>query len=1042
MMEAQQEQPFISEDYSSINASSRTVKAGGNRSKTKRRQNDNKDDVLVNSPHISPIVIDDDGAQQQQTSKRRSSRSNTAMVTNDETDDVSTPLRTSSKKISSSLKESSSSNNDNNYKKNIKNINNSSAFLAALHLNVNELSNKSENAQALEETPRTKKKKKLMDAATKESPKRKSKVRQMEPGQKSKLIETNDPDAEANEKKSARRKSKGHPEGGVSKESSAGRRSKGTPTAQESKIQVSKGAPRRTLAMLVETSGRDHEPLPNDPTREIPWKGSKKDRASDNWKEDDFFPTRKEVKKSKSHTEAPEQPISALDVNHDAFHFPELTSTSSEEAAALKLQNKQPAVRGSIDDNIRATTDVKTTTKSVTGQVNEKSSIESGIVSPSLKEKDISEFFIADVTFEGSTSSTIFDPSRKSLLHLLEEDEDLDEPLPLYASYTESLVDASGTGETETTSSLNTSAIAGDLSSQNSSSLQRIQIATGNILSTKHILWLDNQTEPESIKSTERTSILKRATIASPVHAVRDQTTPKQRTVRYSQAMPPSGGKPGFLRDTSLPADIAIQPRNENRFSSVTLTRDLQSVEIDINPQDLHLSWGTKKCRDVMKLAINKEGSYRSFGTKNLKLFSDDGSETVVEKRMKKRKILLALIFFVVLPSIIIGITVPIVQKSKDCNCEETLAPSQSPSISMSGLEDLLVQVSADDGDAFMADNTPQSQAFDWLISGTISRSSTETRVVQRYALATIYFATEGDRWSVNSGWLTDNDECEWFSTDQEVCNTDGELINLSLAYNSLRGELPKEVGLLTSLQTLDLTGNGLIGSIPKEVGNMTSLVSLILTDNRIDGVIPNTLQNLSKLDTLVLSQNSILATLPTEIGLLQSLTLLSLASNYISGALPSEIGNLINLRSLRLNVNALVGTLPTELGNVTDLTLIDMSQNFLSGSLPSQLGDLQKLTELDLSLNSFTGSVPSMLGELVSLEKLDLSSNNMTGTVPIQLWQAHIKEILFVNNSLTGSVPDFVCTSLKDMNGLLVVDCDQIFCECCLCGTTTTSKR
>lgn len=52
-------------------------------------------------------------------------------------------------------------------------------------------------------------------------------------------------------------------------------------------------------------------------------------------------------------------------------------------------------------------------------------------------------------------------------------------------------------------------------------------------------------------------------------------------------------------------------------------------------------------------------------------------------------------------------------------------------------------------------------------------------------------------------------------------------------------------------LQCSSLQGNGITGDIPKELGNLTSLIRLDLENNRLTGEIPQSLGNLKKLQFL-----------------------------------------------------------------------------------------------------------------------------------------------------------------------------------------------
>ena len=442
----------------------------------------------------------------------------------------------------------------------------------------------------------------------------------------------------------------------------------------------------------------------------------------------------------------------------------------------------------------------------------------------------------SDITSEGDLSSTVLGSYETSVLPSLESDEDQyhDEPLALYAAYTTSLADISTTGGTDTTSTLNTHTDTNtfELSTLNGS-CERVLIASEDDKECKHIIpWL-NETDLEQKNPLERKSSLDRKsslkvrslTFAS--DSLDERQTPKRRSLVNYPGAPQVKHPPEYARDVSLPADIAIVPHVDNRISSTTLTKDLESGSINVDPKELYLSWGSKRFRAVMNLASSKEENYQTLGAKSAKKRQVDSEDVhdVLSKSYPRRYILLSIVCYLLVPSLIIGITVPLVRRRRRCrNCDVTLAPTSSPPLSVETLKTLLVHVSSDEGDAIMAENSPQSQAFDWLVAESSSRSMAETRMIQRYALATLYFATEGDLWFVKSSWLSANDECGWFSTDQEVCNPDGELINLSLAYNSLRGELPKEVGLLTSLKILDLTGNTLSGTLPNDLGNITTL--------------------------------------------------------------------------------------------------------------------------------------------------------------------------------------------------------------------------
>ena len=129
-----------------------------------------------------------------------------------------------------------------------------------------------------------------------------------------------------------------------------------------------------------------------------------------------------------------------------------------------------------------------------------------------------------------------------------------------------------------------------------------------------------------------------------------------------------------------------------------------------------------------------------------------------------------------------------------------------------------------------------------------------------RDALVALYNSTNGPRWRNNVNWLTNNPIGTWFgvSTDSNGC-----VLVLYLDNNGLRGQLPPELGNLTSLDTLDMDGNRISGEIPAEIGNLTNLTVLSFDHNRHSGPIPPELGRLSNLTDLELWNNELTGEIP-----------------------------------------------------------------------------------------------------------------------------------------------------------------------------------
>ena len=189
---------------------------------------------------------------------------------------------------------------------------------------------------------------------------------------------------------------------------------------------------------------------------------------------------------------------------------------------------------------------------------------------------------------------------------------------------------------------------------------------------------------------------------------------------------------------------------------------------------------------------------------------------------------------------------------------------------------------------------TPQQRANEWVQADPNDSTFSTSQRMQRYAMATLYYATQAsDYWLYSEDWLsyTDN-ECDWFSNSSEYpCNTTtGALEILDLPENNLTGQLPEEIGYLRSLKQVFLPYNFLQGTLPSQIGSLANLEDLDLRSADLQG------------------------TVPTEIGLLTNLESLSLQFNWMVGPLPSELGLLTNAYSLELYGNNFRGPFPSEL--------------------------------------------------------------------------------------------------------------------------------
>jgi len=350
-------------------------------------------------------------------------------------------------------------------------------------------------------------------------------------------------------------------------------------------------------------------------------------------------------------------------------------------------------------------------------------------------------------------------------------------------------------------------------------------------------------------------------------------------------------------------------------------------------------------------------------------------------------------------------------------------------------------------------EGSPQARAFDWLMEDMEHNPGYyEGQIQQRFAMASLYFATGGETWNSNAHWLShDVHECSWFQqtdfaskTFGELiypgylaeffpsegptprCNANGLIVNLWLDANNLVGSLPVELYMLTALKAMAFGFNpGLYGSIASEIGRLTSLEAIINMNlmEKGGGVVPSEIGLLTGLRGLGLYNSGHTGQIPTEIWQLRNLSTLVLGSTnqQPAGSIPSDVGLISNLRWWHILAAGLTGSIPSEIGKLPKLEWCVLEQNQLTGHLPSELGKLTGLRILSLWKNSLSGTLPSQLGEMTSTTVFTAVMNQITGTIPSQIGRlTNMADILSLgSNLLQGEIPTEIglLTNLEEFN-------------------------
>ncbi|CAB9518078.1 LRR receptor-like serine threonine-protein kinase [Seminavis robusta] len=342
-----------------------------------------------------------------------------------------------------------------------------------------------------------------------------------------------------------------------------------------------------------------------------------------------------------------------------------------------------------------------------------------------------------------------------------------------------------------------------------------------------------------------------------------------------------------------------------------------------------------------------------------------------------------------------------------------------------------------------------QARAFQWVTEDPQFDTYSEKRLQQRFALATFFYSTggDGDGWGSKTNWLNASvHECHWDyfmpdnrhyqnqpgirhydyqyidgpcvpSNESMVANnysvaTDvafhDDYLYLALVGQELRGEIPPEITMLTSLLMIQLQDTAMEGHIPTILTNLTGLRELHLYRSAYTGTIPSQLALLTDLSLLTIGGNEgIQGSMPSEIGLLSDLETLMIVESNVTGTIPIEYTGLHPLNFM-VYQNQLTGTIHTEFGLFSRVEWFMISENQLNSTIPTELGLMENVKTLYAYMLNLIGTIPSELGLLKSIKQIYIDINALTGTIPTELGLPNetFWRIAVGDNLLTGTIP------------------------------------
>nr|GMD35721.1 receptor-like protein 12 isoform X1 [Ipomoea batatas] len=263
----------------------------------------------------------------------------------------------------------------------------------------------------------------------------------------------------------------------------------------------------------------------------------------------------------------------------------------------------------------------------------------------------------------------------------------------------------------------------------------------------------------------------------------------------------------------------------------------------------------------------------------------------------------------------------------------------------------------------------------------------------------------------------------------------------LDLSCNQFE-RIPRFIGSLHKLVHLNLSYNNFVGNVPPQLGNISTLKYLDINNDNGQLKVVGTLEWVSHLDCLEylgldsvdLSSASNWLESISKLSLLRTLhlsyfycpdpsSLLHLNSSRFLQHLFLEEGNLTSpILNLWLNQSSdmiqlsltgieLYGVVPNVLNKMHSLEYLDLSFNNLEGEKTEDLqflSHLANLKTLDLSYNLFSFNFSELIiGSEKMIEELKLWGNKIVGSLNDIKKYCSLRTLHLADNELSGSLPD-----------------------------------
>jgi hypothetical protein len=368
---------------------------------------------------------------------------------------------------------------------------------------------------------------------------------------------------------------------------------------------------------------------------------------------------------------------------------------------------------------------------------------------------------------------------------------------------------------------------------------------TNTVAESQDILQNDNGTD-QGNPPVESPSAANVAADATSCTTVRAQLEPRQT-------------QPGAFRVAGIDGEDEIDDDNEDVVTETTIESGIVDQNNPVSAEVVDEDEENRRIQEKVDREVAERERQRAEQEGEI-----PEAEIVTEKQNCTTRVKIwsgVAVVLLVTVAVVLGMVLP--PQIKANSNKTTDPPTPSPQEVIQELESLLSSVSFDNGTAIQTASSPQNKALIWLSNNTDLNLYSNATKIQRYALATLFFSTNGNSWLSKAYWRRNRDECEW---DAVSCDDNDSIDGLSLESNNLIGTIPNELALLSNLGKLSVVCLLVVIIVLSCVFFIVlscllvifhSTVVLSLGDNGLTGAIPNNLTG----------------TIPSQIGLLTKLS-------------------------------------------------------------------------------------------------------------------------------------------------------------------------